>query len=122
MPTVDITNSLGYNDFHFWPVVDGQLTSTVDIILMPIQSFCPLHNTDFIDNYVKALENKKQMALLDVGINETIENKLAPIHDTSKMQEANKLRDKRMDTKERKLDEQHDREKNIIITGLKDGH
>ena len=36
MSTVDVTKN-----FHFRPMVDGQLTSTGDIILMLIQHFFP---------------------------------------------------------------------------------
>ena len=73
-----------------------------------------------VEKHIKALENKKMMALLTAHFNKATDRKLAPIEGISKMKEENEYRDDRMENTERKIDEyeQWDRENNII-TGLK---
>ena len=43
MSTADVTKT-----FHFWPMVDGQLNSTVDIILMSIENLLPTWRTSYV--------------------------------------------------------------------------
>ena len=77
----------------------------------------------FVQRFAMALSNVHIRSLLTTGFNEAIDQKLEPIKKSvEKIEECNKTRDIRVDTIERKLDvfEQRDKEKNIVITGLKE--
>ena len=80
-------------------------------------------NDEFVTKFITALRNEQVMGLLTAGFNQAIDTKIEPIQEDIRLiEESNKFRDERINVMERKIDEyeQRDRDRNIIVTGLKD--
>lgn len=78
---------------------------------------------EFVTKYIAALKNEQVMGLLTAGFTQAIDTKIEPLEkDIKRIEESNEIRDERMNIMERKIDEyeQRDRDRNIIVTGLKD--